>query len=805
MAPYKDDKTIYSEAIQSMKGFFGGIYDMSRNDYIVSISRKGPKFLEFLFDDDIRSDYNTLTEYGLPFLFSQLKHGSACERIYIVDDAIYYGTTMQRIHREVRAYCKLAGVQPKIILSAAIRDKDASENLPEVEAYDKVRPGYGHYFIKRLTSDIRRLHNTFEVEYPIIQYRYSGDLTGEQIEQSLIQAFGEENIYHIRHAESESYNILLSKSEGVAFSKIRMYPDFDRKVLNVVPMSPHIIPSDWAAIVGLMNNTPLADVWQQIVQAADFSADGVESEVDSVMLKEINHNRKQSLVVLANYILSFDTFVRQKERLEKAFGILGASMKFEGLPFKYMYYLLPEANLTHLLRRNLHNFYYENIICGATVNNVTLDLKNDSFERADYMLAEDVELLEDQNRHMLENCQNLSEALSALNFNQTVMIEKTMRRRGYYDFFRLKFGYTFGALMSNVRRYAQFPHDSREMLAMHKWTDHRIDQGSMVPQYIVSNNGNWVRVFRPGENEDTVLSHLARYLFFVYKLIDNHLCLGWVPKDFLSQILVAAFLRTDYDLSDALGIRFDVIDSELVFYNDDVKEPRNVLDFAEKMYLISLTDEKVRISMRLSDEEMMDYTTLDNIVESKITARLTDILKTFELSHLSLNLLFLVTNYFTYDVHNRQEASKTIFATCKTVMHYAEHLKNNEVMDWEDFLSCYSSLFRYTIWDKYFSDSDFLDRIASTEEERQIVVNEQRALNTLTGMIELIVPVFDYEDSDFFLQMLNNQERQRRYSSITESLMQAGHALSHDFNSQSAREWFLNEILTQCNKLLNEQ
>ena len=66
-------------------------------------------------------------------------------------------------------------------------------------------------------------------------------------------------------------------------------------------------------------------------------------------------------------------------------------------------------------------------------------------------------------------------------------------------------------LTAFVHRYGAFKIEEPEKFQteLHSWIDNRIDNGCIVPQYIVdSASSTWMRVFRPGENEDLLLSHL---------------------------------------------------------------------------------------------------------------------------------------------------------------------------------------------------------------------------------------------------------------------------------------------------------
>ena len=352
MANVSPDFVTYEKSKDLLKERIRGLYQDKAKTYVISISRKGPKLLEFLFrnEPDVLEKSNTLTEYGLPFLFHRLgKEKGGKYSFCLVDDAIYYGTTMGSLARIVTAYANLFKLKhDNPLCYAAIRDKSASPLLKNVISYDDdVRPGFGHYFIKQLTSDIRSLHNTFEVEYPSVRFEFSGVFDNQTLLRAFTEVFGQESVYTIQHAESESINVLLPNVNASLFNKIRIYPDYKNHGLNVTCMAPRVIENWGSDIESIFEDTPLDNLWQQVLEESEFPAFSELELLDGfVDIDCLEQDRNRCLVVLANYLLSFSTLIQEKELLQQVFGQLADRFNYAGIAPQHVYYLTANRSLS---------------------------------------------------------------------------------------------------------------------------------------------------------------------------------------------------------------------------------------------------------------------------------------------------------------------------------------------------------------------------------------------------------------------------------------------------------------------------
>lgn len=808
------DLETYRESTRILKENFKAIYKDTKATYVISISRKGPRLLEFLFKDGSVSlnNTNTLTEYGVPFLFHSLSgENNKNYRICIVDDAIYYGTTMERITREVQYFASLYGVKVTIEQYAAIKDKDASNRLDGVNAYENIREGYAHFFIKQLTSDIRNLNNTFEVEFPSVRYELGHVFTSDELYDTLQDVFGESNVYAIRHTESENFNVLLPNVNGTIFNKIRIYPDYEHNVLNIVGIAPRIVLNEEYNLRSLFVSTEVQDLWRQIFDHSALPEDINDSTREDY--NQLVEARNRSLIIIANYILSFNTLVRQKSQIQQVLDHLDTEAKYCGVLSQHLFYLIADRQLSLKMKSALDMLYGAGTQLSVSGIVKSENLSSIVFSKPDAMAEDDILILDNQNRLMISKSQNLQEALSALTFNMSVLVEKRLRRIGYYDSHRLHFGYTFDAMLADVRRYALFDSLPNNKLMLHKWVDRRIDQGCLVPQYILTDEDCWLRVFRPGENEDAILSHLSRFVLFVFTCIDDSLRLGWVPKDMFGEVLGAVYHLIGDSVSSSLGIYFMLDVNKLYFFNDDQQKPRLVLDYLFDMHVFSYDDEKVRISPRLVDEELMRHTTLDKVVENDVKDKISMMLSDLkQASDIPLGQAFLVMNYYLYDVNDRSKAARAMHEAISQAlsvsgewMHDRTEYKDEITDRWNDVHLSYLQLMDYVMDTSYWLSVDKLQKLSPDILVQQQIVQEQCKMNSLILELELLLSTFLINDAPLTKNILDNILKSPAESyNISDSVFVATKRLLSDYNKEVVRTDFLKAVSIDLSNNLND-
>lgn len=651
-----------------------------RNPYFIVQSRKGPKVLEMFFSKEERLNMKILTEHALPFLFPILaKDKTKRYSIIIIDDAIYYGTTIENLISEIKDYEKLYGVQVQIKICTAIKAMWSKE-IRETDILPKgnsIRKGYEHYFVNLLMSDIRSIPTSLEVEFPIVTYR-----TNKHINQSDLQAqikkfydhrgrLYDVEQYHSTTFEEEGggrFSILLNNDNGASFSKMRFY--IDKNAIRVAFISPHLIPNNISAIEHIFENGTefVKNTWNLIMKI-------VFNEHKPTYNGTIYRNRQRTLVIVANFLLSLHLYFKENDILQKIISFLtgGEEIKtdFDEQQLRLRYIFFDDEIVSNILLimeeyKNSPNTFSPNLYSYKQAFS-----KNQIFETTGYPPDSEKEKLQDFNACMLKNSKNMSEKLSALFFNQTTLIEKWSRQFGDNTSNRLKFGYSFRGLLSaleiNYKDEALI--ESNSIYRVHRWIDRRIDQGCIVPQYIIDNEKEqWDRVFRPGENEDAILSTLTRFVTYVINVIKKEFGVYYIPELILKKILCLIVKQCESNLQDLLRIKLVILGTGLSFIcEDDYGEKNNtndIVDYLKAMLVLENSDNFIDISKRFIGTEQVMNTTFSTEVEKDIASiiekfheKLT-VCKIDFLTSYSLCNCFLIT-YFTSE-QKEEECVKSL-------------------------------------------------------------------------------------------------------------------------------------------------
>ena len=89
------DKETYIKSLKDIVKNLNSSIFSSDSDIVIALSRKGPRLLEYLRKNMGLKDLNVMTEHALPFLFENIwSKSDKSYRIFIVDDAIYFGSTI---------------------------------------------------------------------------------------------------------------------------------------------------------------------------------------------------------------------------------------------------------------------------------------------------------------------------------------------------------------------------------------------------------------------------------------------------------------------------------------------------------------------------------------------------------------------------------------------------------------------------------------------------------------------------------------------------------------------------------------
>lgn len=666
---------------QSLESLSNNLRELGENDRarqrtrIVALGRKGLKLFEHLSnldarklkDESIGSTNNNpvfpdvVSEHALPFVSRKDRNTGT---VYcLMDDALYYGSSARGVAREVYAFENIYDISGhadgKISYYSAI---DTDEFRPNFDRYiapvesnsvkkKGIGQGYSHFFSKRLSKDIRALENTFEIEFPVITYNLDKRIEKENWENMAKAAYSgtEAKVYVVEHEENYSVNILLDGAYGCSFDKLRMFPGGSRKAdggmenrMKVICMSPHPVPDDDYLLEHLFDNANegYKALWREIFDRCHITTS--ETGPDNIMdyLTVARWRCNKSLVIMANYLLSFSSFVRQSDRLEKAFHDAGLTAAYKGIDAeKDLYYLLGDKDFCREVAEQLQRFYADKTQCGDVSVNDSLTVDYTVFENSRNVDGSIATLIRIQDDYMLEKSQNMEEALGALFYNQDVFYEKQVLAGNpvTQDFSRLRMGYTFDALRKTIsdaikRNLLKLGRTEEFDTTLHRWMDQRIGEASIVPQYILDEkSGYWVRVFRHGENEEPLLGHLARFVLLVYLEWNEQTGLGWIRKDLFQELLAEAYHAGDIgnrkeQIVECTNINIYTDDKgELVFTNihygtdEEAGRPHNVLQYMIDMCILSEeVKDKITIHKRTNFFIQPGITTMEDGYENEI-------------------------------------------------------------------------------------------------------------------------------------------------------------------------------------------
>lgn len=626
------DSTIYSNSLKEMVKHLNEEIHSSETDIVIALSRKGPRMLEYLKRYNSLKEFAFTTEHALPFIFEQLSNNRDKKyRIFIVDDAIYFGSTIQNLYNEIKAYIdayKLDNVKIYAVITAikATDSKTLSIDnalLLNYKGNEPLRAGYGHYFVKCLMNDFSKLDNTLEVEFPTIEYDLPSNVD-EQIVDEAIKKQYPDAFRSEQNGESRAkWCIILENGKTSAFNKVRIFISANK--LRFVFMNPHYFNNNEETLAGLMvrQGSPFREMWNEI----QLHFKNVELDIRKEFNNEIRRNRLRTQVILANYILSFNNFLVERDKINAIVGSLGIDENSYSIKENNLTYLIGNVSLVANTIGRLKVAADSNLSLDPLLSVKEMTVSNDYVLESNSLPKDELEVLLNHNLVMISKSQDTEESLSAMFNNLTILIEKWTRGTIYDDNYRLRFGYTMKNLTAFVHRYGAFKIEEPEKFQteLHSWIDNRIDNGCIVPQYIVdSASSTWMRVFRPGENEDLLLSHLARLVLCVWNQANEILQVQKV-NTYTYQSLLSVVIDTfrEYLEKEESYLQFRIDGKLLPCIGDKY---RNIVDYMKDMYILTEENDFLECSPRLQNKEFKTCTTLSRELEENIRKKIKSLL-----------------------------------------------------------------------------------------------------------------------------------------------------------------------------------
>lgn len=756
---YKD---IYSNSLEVLKNNLKDILLDDGRTYVVALSRKGPRLLESLFGEEVYQQTKIITENALPFIFKSLRNDTVY-RFILFDDAIYFGSTMEGVYNTIVALSVYFEVQINVVAYVAIHSVEAKkidglEIIPDVN----VPAGYGHYFVKKVMSDIRSRKAPIEVDFPRFTIQLKAEADREKL-FSILSNLYPQQVYKVSHPECESVNVVLHPVQGSFFNKLRIY--INGKYLYVVPMTPRVITNSNDSIRQRFQfaQKGLGAFWNQLI--ANYSSE-LQLEDDVIRRPLV-----KSLVTLANYIYSCNTFLQEYDNIVSGIGdgfgiennivlntveqslLLGdikSSLELRGILETCM------QSRTPFIEYGINLFKFSDKPVYESYNYPTLDEK---------------ELLRNRDHAMVSNSQNITQALSAIFFNQNILIERWSRNSIFTTISRLNFGYTFLSLEKEIKDYrGKFGREETDELTLHAWVDERIEKGCIVPQYVCDvSNHIWTRVFRPGENEDSQLSHLTRWVVSVFNKISEQIGITEVPKAFLDEML-SYLITTMPILSEELGIKLVVRNNcsdgqegrRNAYFIDDAGQLMNLCSYMEDMYILAYQNSNYTISKYLSDNDIKRHTTLCNEIKVQQDIVIDGVIDDFKRYYAPYHLQFLIFNYYyrnSFDMKDFSERISKCAAALNDMLYQIEANFRGKDFDrpllnmYGDLVKGVTAVFPYTISIGYVFGPN--KDIALFEGTPSLAETERKAF-LLSVLVNVVHAVYCAKDINLLKSYLNN-------------------------------------------------
>ena len=660
------DKEVYINSLKRLVENLNSSVVSLDTDIVIALSRKGPRLLEYLRRNMDLKDFPVMTEHALPFLFERIcSSQNKTYRIFIVDDAIYFGSTILTLKEEIEGYIQLCNLADRVQVMgiyACIKDPESMDfgEIPVCANCD-IRLGYGHYFVKQVMENLRSLGKSLEVEFPEICYATEKPVNIDNLSYQLKKNFGEDNVYQIKDALGiRSVSILLSKPEEETFRKLRIFVEANR--IRIISIAPEVVDTNlWLFNgVGFGSQPEVNEKWRDIVGVMERIA----QRFDNVEMDK--RNLVRTGVVLLNYFSSLDTFCCYKILVEDAIQLAaGGFASLRIVDADNLYYLLGVESMA-----NEGKLVWENALAEDryfTSPNVSVgcsECDNIVFESS-RLSSMEAESLKTANLFQVLGSSTMIDALSSMFFNQTLMVERASRYLSIERQERLRFGYTYQYLWNFIWNNAQqLKTDQLSASKMHHWVDVQIDNGSIVPQYILSKDTfKWVRVFRPGENEDVLLSHLGRFVVHVFmKMLrtEEDMRLGKVIRSNFEGVLAAVYHQFQSRIEEEEpGCQLEINDDyELalrLLSEEDHFVWIGIVDFLLSKNILKSQDQYIRLALRINNKEFTQNSTLSSELVCDIDSYIDSIMQMMG-NRLQAYFVFNNTiNYFRRDLYKGEE------------------------------------------------------------------------------------------------------------------------------------------------------
>jgi len=578
---------------------------------ILTISRKGPRLIELLFNDGLinkKTLNSCYTEYAIPFI-------KDANKITIVDDSVLYGTTLTKTIAAVKKFLSLKVDNIDIVPFRYSTDTPDEVKVRLNRTISKaLLPEESANYIGSLISSFKSLGKPYDVEHPIIYLH--GDFTDIELLKVRLAAFSKllsnNSLIEIENYNyPKSFTILVNgcssreKKELPEFSKFRIYLNQDLSQLAIVPISPCVIQSDDLATLEHKIDKNYQKIWKTIYE--------------SVSIKEDEDFYLRSLVIFANYLNSFSLFLNNLQKFKNYFDISKIELKQFDLQLLLGFDLSTSItiDLNLLLKTDLIEIYKTTPAYSGKLKDFILP--------AEY--ASEYNNFFDEKIEVLKTLKSESEILNSIFYSQHCKIELKSREKNNYNFTdRLKFGFSLHHLITIIE--AIIPNYSIENV--HQALDRLIDSGAIVPKYmnlsIDDTHKIYGRVFRIGEGH-LPTSQKILTLILLFENLKNLYGQDNIPAIVLEKYTVIALTNTfnftelNEDGITGLGIRkkFSLFGARSFMVTDSDGNGVYTLDWAKDHKLLQQTDgEKYKLNKAVADQYLPQELGLSKTAKDKL-------------------------------------------------------------------------------------------------------------------------------------------------------------------------------------------
>lgn len=686
---------LYEHITKSIIGLVQG------DTVIVTVPRKGPRLMDFMETKNKKGFESALicSEHSLPFLFGDAETVKKIKRIIIVDDAVYYGTTITGVYNIVNTYRAILNAEFDIIVITGIKDTKANTGGINVMYDEENREkSFGYYYIKQLAKDLNTINATLEIEFPTLCYRLrypEGTDVYALLMKSIAGMSRCKDTYLVETYEKKSVTAIFSTDGNLlcSFRKCRFNichnSDKGEYAINVTVMSPYALSNEESDLNMVFDDVDaIRPYWTRLVTEAIpdntrhvFKVTEIAGDEpdNALMYSELKRLKTRSIVIAANYIASVLFFMQIKKELETA--LQCEFIDFDGLNRRDFHNIFGYSDTANELLDKLNAIMTkpeeltDNPDVKLRLLNVYADRGTMVFEKNYPKSQFTLPVFQNYVKELLNNAENTTEAVSALFFLQNGLIEKETRKQEKFNYYRLFFGQTFASIKEFLGKFAV---GEEEEKIIHRLVDMKIDQCNIVPQYILDNETkNWRRVFRPGENEDLYLSHMARFVIMVYKELVKHFNILNIPQYILNGFLVYLTKVCNNELNKDLHINFSKNkNGNLLFMNRENGLCTDVLAYLKRMKILDIKYEFVKVNEHLADESLTEETTLDrNKVETTIKDKIEILYSKIKDYGLGLDSAYMVLNAYTIGKKDIENAKVEL---CPIMDSIEQFLQNTE-------------------------------------------------------------------------------------------------------------------------------